>query len=63
MANVPADGATAARTETYAEAERCYYSWLEDYLERLEGKDEYRRFQDHPDYTHEYSVLVASLLA
>ena len=25
--------------------ERCrYYSWLEDYLQRLEGKETYRKF-------------------
>ena len=38
MANMSADGATVARTETYAEKDRCYYSWLEDYLKRLEAR-------------------------
>ena len=38
-------------------------TWLEDYLERLVGKDEYRKFQEHHDNAHEYYVLMASLLA
>lgn len=63
MANVPLDGEIIARTETHTEVECCYYSWIEDYLERLEGKDEYRKFQEHHDQAHEYYVLVASLLA
>ena len=39
---------TTARKQTLAEgsAESHYYSWLEDYLERLEGKEAYREFQD-----------------
>ena len=39
----------AAREQTLAaegSAESHYYSWLEDYLERLEGKEAYREFQD-----------------
>ena len=38
----------AAREQTPAaegSAESHYYSWLEDYLERLEGKEAYREFQ------------------
>jgi hypothetical protein len=62
MAYVPADGATVARTEACVEEEGCY-TWLEDYLECLEGKDEYRKFQEHHDYAHEYYALMASLLA
>ena len=49
--------------KTQAEEGRCYYSWLKDYLECLEGKDEYRKFQEHHDHAHEYYVLMASLLA
>jgi hypothetical protein len=39
------------------------YSWLEDYLERLEGKEAYREFQDSHGGTPEYYALVASLAA
>ena len=42
---------------------RYYYSWLEDYLERLEGKEAYREFQDCYSDTPEYYALVASLAA
>ena len=38
---------TAAWAKTHAEEhEYRHYSWLEDYLERLEGKEAYRGFQD-----------------
>ena len=38
---------TAARIRApAAEYEYRRYSWLEDYLERLEGKEAYREFQD-----------------
>ena len=63
MANVLADRAMVARAETHPEEGRCYYSWLKDYLERLEGKDAYRKFQEHHDQAREYYVLMASLLA
>ena len=36
----------AAYDKTYAEEGGHYYSWLEDYLERLEGKEAYREFQE-----------------
>ena len=39
------------------------YSWLEDYLERLEGKEAYSKFQDHRYEDRDYDVLVASLAA
>ena len=46
----------------YAQEERCcYYSWIEDCLERLEGKEVYREFQER--HLSEYCVLVASLAA
>ncbi len=56
---------TAACEQTPAEgsAEFHYYSWLEDYLERLEGKEAYREFQDCYCETPEYYALVASLAA
>jgi hypothetical protein len=37
------------------------YCWLEDYLERLEGKEAYREFQEREFNDPEYYVLVASL--
>ena len=43
--------------------ERQYYSWLEDYLERLDGKEAYREFQERSYADPEYYALVASLAA
>ena len=44
--------------------EKCrYYSWLEDYLERLEGKEAYREFQERCSDDPEYYTLVSSLAA
>ena len=40
-----------------------YYSWLEDYLERLEGKEAYREFQECRSDDPKYYALVASLAA
>ncbi len=40
-----------------------HYSWLEDYLERLEGKEAYRKFQDYRYEDRDYYALVASLAA
>ena len=58
----PADAEPVTRDE---EERCCYYSWLEDYFERLEGKDAYRAFQEqHLDARDEYYyTLIASLLA
>ena len=53
----------AACDKTHAGEGRHYYSWLEDYLERLEGKEAYRTFQDHRYEDPDYYVLVASLAA
>ena len=45
-------------------AEGCHnYSWLEDYLERLEGKESYRKFQEGRYDDSEYYALVVSLAA
>ena len=53
----------AACDTPYSE-ERChYYSWLEDYLVRLNGKDAYREFQERCCHDPEYYTLVASLAA
>ena len=65
-AKTTADSETVARDEAHAEEERrYYYSWLEDYLERLEGKDAYREFQEHHRNAHDeyYYALMASLMA
>jgi hypothetical protein len=39
------------------------YTWLEDYLERLAGKDAHREFQERYYGTPEYYTMVASLAA
>jgi hypothetical protein len=53
----------AVRNKLYNGEECQYYSWLEDYLERLEGKDAYREFQERSYDDPEYYALVASLAA
>jgi hypothetical protein len=53
----------AVREKLYNAEECQYYSWLEDYLERLEGKDAYREFQERTYDDPEYYALVASLAA
>ena len=58
MTNMATCGEIHAREQC-----RYYYSWLEDYLERLEGKEAYRKFQDHRYEDPDYYALVASLAA
>ena len=53
----------AACEETYAKDKCHYYSWLEDYLKRLEGKKTYTEFQERCCDTPEYYALVASSAA
>ena len=53
----------AYENKIHAEEERHCYSWLEDYLERLEGKEAFRAFQDSSCSRPEYYALVASLAA
>ncbi len=53
----------AVRDKLHAGDECRYYSWLEDYLERLEGKEAYRAFQEWSCDDPEYYALVASLAA
>jgi quinol monooxygenase YgiN len=53
----------AAYDKTHAEEGCHYYSWLEDYLERLEGKEAYREVQERCCDDPEYYTLVASLAA
>jgi hypothetical protein len=50
-------------TKTHTEDEGRHYSWLEDYLEGLEGKEAYREFQERCEDMPEYYTLVASLMA
>ena len=54
----------AACDTAYSE-ERChyYYSWLEDYLERLKGKEAYREFQEGRCDDSGYYALVVSVAA
>lgn len=54
---------TKVAVKTHAEEKCRYYSWLEDYLERLEGKEAYREFQERRYDDPEYYALVASLAA
>jgi hypothetical protein len=60
---VSADARGVIRDEE--EEHCCYYSWLEDYFERLEGKDACREFQEHHlGAREEYRyALIGSLLA
>jgi hypothetical protein len=53
----------AAWDKTHPEQECHYYSWLEDYLERLDGKEAYREFQERCCDDPDYYTLVASLAA
>lgn len=53
----------AAWDKTHPEQECHYYSWLEDYLERLDGKEAYREFQQRCCDDPDYYTLVASLAA
>jgi rubrerythrin len=51
------------RSKTHAEDECRHYSWLEDYLEELEGKEVRSDLQERCHDTPEYYTLVASLMA
>jgi hypothetical protein len=53
----------AACDKTHAGEGRHYYSWLEDYLERLEGKEAYKEFQERSSDDPKYYALVASVAA
>jgi hypothetical protein len=53
----------AACDKAHAEEGCHYYSWLEDYLERLGDKEAYRDFQERSHDDPEYYALVASLAA
>jgi hypothetical protein len=51
------------RNKTHTEGEYQSFSWLEDYLEQLEGKEALRDFQERYYDTPEYYELLASLMA
>ena len=51
----------AACEQAHVEEKCPYYTWLEDYLNRLDGKDAYREFQERCCDDPEYYTLVASL--
>ncbi len=53
----------AAREKAHGEVGCHYYSWLEDYLKRLEGKEAYRVFQERLSSDPNYYALAASLAA
>ena len=50
-------------SKAYTEEECRHYSWSENYLEGLEGKEAFRDFQEHYHDTPDYYTLVASLMA
>jgi hypothetical protein len=51
------------RNRTRTEASGQDFSWLEDYLEHLEGKEAWRDFQEGHYDSPEYYALLASLMA
>jgi hypothetical protein len=53
----------AACDAAYSEERSHYYLWLEDYLERLNGKEAYREFQDGRCDDSWYYALVVSVAA
>jgi hypothetical protein len=55
----PADVSVVDDGSARGEEEHSLYLWIEDYLERLEGKAPRKESLD----SHEYHALIASLLA
>jgi hypothetical protein len=54
----------APRYKTHVVEEKyCYCSWLDDCVERLEGKEAYTEFQERYYGMPEYYALVESLMA
>jgi len=51
------------KSKAYTEEECRHYSWLENHLEGLEGKEAYRDFQEHCHHMPDYYTLVTSLMA
>jgi hypothetical protein len=59
----PGSDTTAYDEDAHDTEGECHYTWLEDYLERLAGKDDYREFRERYYGTPEYYTMVASLAA
>ena len=58
------NGTTAYYEDAHdTEGERHHYTWLEDYRQRLGGKDAHREFQERYYGKPEYHTRVASLAA
>ncbi len=53
----------AACEKAHSEVGCHYYSWLEDYLKRLEGKEANRELRERLSSDPNYYALVASLAA
>jgi hypothetical protein len=51
------------RNKTHTEGEYQYLSWLEDYLEQLEGREALKDSQERHYDIPEYYQLLASLMA
>ena len=62
MGSVAQGNDTTAYEDPHTEGESLY-TWLEDYLDRLAGKDDFRAFQEHHYGTPEYYMMVASFAA
>jgi hypothetical protein len=58
MASVAQRSDTTVYEDAHAEGER-RYTWLEDYLDRLAGKDDYRAFQERHYGTPERHTIAA----
>jgi hypothetical protein len=63
MGSVATGSDTMDYHDAHANGERHCYTWLEDYLERLAAKDDYREFQERYYGTPEYYTMVVALLA
>jgi len=59
MENIAVGNTEAACKNARHEEEQSPHSWLEDYLDRLEGKEAREEYYD----SYEYCALMASLLA
>jgi hypothetical protein len=62
MGNAAQVSDNTAYEDPHTEGER-RYAWLEDYLVRLAGKDDYREFQERYYGTPEYHTVAASFAA
>ena len=62
MGSVPQGSDTTAYEDAHTEGEH-RYTWLEDYLDRLAGKDDYREFQERYYGTPECYTVAASFAA